>query len=226
LSVDEALADAANRSIDDRPNELGPLAVGLLKGVVYRSSDESRWLQLNRVQGPLRDYMKVVGLELFIDDAEGYAFLRSLEAEDGPTDALPRLVARRPLTYGVSLLLALLRRRLAEFETTGDAKLVMSRSEIADLVSVFQASSTNEVKLLTRVEADIGKIVDLGFLRALTARAKRGEEPSYEVRRILKAFVDAQWLTEFDQRLAEYRSGKASKDPEPSLDAEKEGDDD
>jgi hypothetical protein len=27
----------------------------------------------------------------------------------------------------------------------------------------------------------------------------------FEVRRILKAFVDAQWLTEFDQRLAVYR---------------------
>jgi hypothetical protein len=26
------------------------------------------------------------------------------------------------------------------------------------------------------------------------------------VRRILKAFVDAQWLAEFDQRLASYRS--------------------
>jgi hypothetical protein len=27
----------------------------------------------------------------------------------------------------------------------------------------------------------------------------------FEVRRILKAFVDAQWLAEFDQRLAAYQ---------------------
>jgi hypothetical protein len=27
----------------------------------------------------------------------------------------------------------------------------------------------------------------------------------FEVRRILKAFVDAQWLAEFDQRLTEYQ---------------------
>ena len=27
----------------------------------------------------------------------------------------------------------------------------------------------------------------------------------FEVRRIIKAFVDAQWLAEFDQRLDEYR---------------------
>jgi hypothetical protein len=28
----------------------------------------------------------------------------------------------------------------------------------------------------------------------------------YEVRRILKAFVDAQWLAEFDQRLTAYQT--------------------
>jgi hypothetical protein len=32
-----------------------------------------------------------------------------------------------------------------------------------------------------------------------------GGDPAFEVRRILKAFVDAQWLAEFDQRLAGYR---------------------
>ena len=31
-------------------------------------------------------------------------------------------------------------------------------------------------------------------------------EPVYEVRRILKAFVDAQWLAEFDARLAAYQA--------------------
>ena len=36
--------------------------------------------------------------------------------------------------------------------------------------------------------------------------------PSFEVRRILKAFVDAQWLADFDARLAAYKlhlSGEA-----------------
>ena len=31
-------------------------------------------------------------------------------------------------------------------------------------------------------------------------------QANYEVRRILKAFVDAQWLAEFDARLASYQS--------------------
>jgi len=42
-------------------------------------------------------------------------------------------------------------------------------------------------------------VIELGFLRRLP-----GEEDTYEVRRILKAFVDAQWLADFDQKLAEY----------------------
>jgi len=34
----------------------------------------------------------------------------------------------------------------------------------------------------------------------------RGSEDRFEVRRMLKSFVDAQWLNEFETRLAEYRA--------------------
>jgi hypothetical protein len=34
----------------------------------------------------------------------------------------------------------------------------------------------------------------------------KNAEQSYEVRRILKAFIDGQWLADFDARLAEYSS--------------------
>ncbi len=189
-------------------NDLGHVVVPLLKGVVYRSTDPTRWLALGRLQGQVRDYVAVVGLELVMDDAEGYAFLRTPPGSDEEADdALPRLVSRRRLTHGVSLLLALLRKRLAEADTEGgDARLVLTRDGIVDLVAVFQPSSTNEARLRERVEADINKVVELGFLHQLHARGRRGEEPSYEVRRVLKAFVDAQWMADFDARLAEYRA--------------------
>jgi hypothetical protein len=41
----------------------------------------------------------------------------------------------------------------------------------------------------------------MGFLRHL-----RGSEDRYEVGRILTSFVDAQWLQDFEARLAGYRS--------------------
>lgn len=44
-------------------------------------------------------------------------------------------------------------------------------------------------------------MAELGFVRRL-----RGQEQMFEVQRILKAFVDAQWLAEFDGRLAAYRA--------------------
>ena len=53
---------------------------------------------------------------------------------------------------------------------------------------------------MDRVDAHINQITEMGFLRRL-----RGTENQFEVRRILKAFVDAQWLSELDQRLAIYR---------------------
>ena len=59
----------------------------------------------------LRDYVAVLGLELVLDEAEGYAFLRARNRDgDETTTKLPRLVARRPLSFPVSLLLALLRK--------------------------------------------------------------------------------------------------------------------
>ena len=51
--------------------------------------------------------------------------------------------------------------------------------------------------------------VDRGLLRCMRAAAgglARGGRTAFEVRRILKAFVDAQWLGELDARLAAYRA--------------------
>lgn len=172
----------------------------LMKGVVYRESDPLLWQRLLDLQARVRDHVAVIGLELILDEAEGYAYLRQRECDDAQRE-LPRLIPRRQLSYPVSLLLALLRKRLAEFDADSvDERLIVDRAQILELVRLFLPDASNEAKLFDRVEANIGKIVELGFLRRL-----HGSEERYEVRRILKAFVDAQWLGEFAARLAEYR---------------------
>jgi len=105
-------------------------------------------------------------------------------------------------------MLALLRKRMAEFDAGGgDTRLVLSRDDIAELVRVFLPDGTNEARLIDQVDATITKVVDLGFLRRLKPAAGGGQDRGhYEVRRILKAFVDAQWLAEFDARLEVYRT--------------------
>ena len=190
-------------------NDLSVLVVTLLKGVIYREVDGNLWNGLLNLQSRIRDYIAVLGLELEFDEAEGYAFLRSrMDAEEDGGPKIPRLVARRPLSFPVSLLLALLRKKLAEFDASGnDIRLVLSRDEIVELVRVFLPESSNESRVIDQIETHINKIVELGFLRKLKPVANTARQMAmYEVRRILKTFVDAQWLADFDARLAVYQA--------------------
>jgi hypothetical protein len=182
---------------------LALVLVPLLKGVVYQENAPDQWNALLSLQAQTRDYVSILGLELILNEAEGYAFLRSKpDSESEESGKLPRLVARRPLSFPVSLLLALLRKKLAEFDAKGgDTRLVLSREEIVDAVRIFLPAGSNETRLIDQIGAHIEKVVNLGFMRPL-----KGQDTMLEVRRILKAYVDAQWLSEFDQRLQEYRS--------------------
>lgn len=188
--------------------DLSALVIGLLKGVLYQESDASQWSVLIRLQPRVRDYVAVLNLELVLDEAEGYAFLRAKpDSDDDSAPKPPRLVARRPLSFPVSLLLALLRKKLAEFDAGGgDTRLVLSRDDIVELVRVFLPDSSNEAKLIDQIETHLNKIVELGFLRRLKPSGGGSATMVFEVRRILKAFVDAQWLADFDARLAAYQA--------------------
>ncbi len=180
--------------------ELSRVVVPLLRGVVYQEEDPGRWNLLLKLEAGVRDYVAVLGLELILDRAEGYAFLRS-RPDDGGEAPSPRLIARRRLSYPVSLLLALLRKKLAEFDAAGgDTRLILSRDEVVELVRIFLPEGSNEAKLIDQVDATLNKIAALGFVRRL-----RGQADMIEVRRIIKAFIDAQWLADFDERLAGYR---------------------
>ena len=102
----------------------------------------------------------------------------------------------------MSLLLALLRKKLAEFDAlSAETRLVLTRDQIAEMVRLFMPESSNEVRLLGQIDTHLNKVVELGFLRRL-----HGEPDLFEVRRILKAYIDGQWLAEFETRLADYRS--------------------
>lgn len=183
--------------------EIGSIIVPLLKGVIYMEESPALWESLLGLQAAVKDYVAVIGLELILDESEGYAFVRSRPESDETTDVgnLPRLVTRRQLSYPVSLLLALLRKKLAESDAGGaDTRMILSRDEVVEMVRIFLPAGSNEVKLIDRVDAHLNKIAELGFVRRL-----RGQKDMIEVRRIIKAFVDAQWLQQLDERLAEYR---------------------
>ena len=187
-------------------NDLSQLAIRLLRGMLFRDNDPRLWESLIDLQIRVREYMDTLQLDLTIDEAEGYAFLHS--RTDEVDKRWPRLIARHPLSFRVSLLLALLRRKLVEFDATGgETRLVLSREEISEMVRLFLPDDSNEVRLMERLDTDLNRIVDLGFLRRMnvSGSAVMGTR-SFEVQRFLRAFVDAQWLAEFDARLAGYRA--------------------
>jgi hypothetical protein len=176
----------------------------LLKGPIFRDQHERAWDALLHMSARVKDYVEVMGLRVVIDEVEGYAFLQSKpDAEDevhDPRTRPPRLMPRRSLSYPVSLLVVLLRKRLAEFDAGADGtRLMITRDEIVEMIRTFLPAGTNEARLVDQIDGHINKVVDLQFLR----RA-RGQEQLFEVQRIIKAFVDGQWLADFETNLAQY----------------------
>lgn len=185
-------------------NALSLALISLMRGVTDRENDPTLWQWVTGLQARIRDHVGVLGLELILNEAEGYAYLRQRPPRAGEEE-LPRLVRRHQLGYQASLLLTLLRKKLAEFDaTSGEARLIVSRDDIVEMMRLFLPDTANQARLTERIEIHINRIVEMGFLRRL-----RGADNQFEVRRILKAFVDAQWLGELDRNLTAYRDHAA-----------------
>lgn len=179
-------------------HQISSAIIRLMNGVVYRETHEEAWRTLDRHAGAVRDHFAEIGVDVIVDDIEGYAYLRSSEPVEGE-DPLPRLVKRRALTYNASILLLLLRKRLAEFESGGDeGKLVLDRDQILELLRIYMRDSTNEARTVAQIDQTIAQVAKLGFLRELPGSG------AWEVKRILKAYVDAETMADFASRLEEY----------------------
>ena len=179
--------------------ETSSVIIKLFGGVLYKNDSPKEWLELEKSFAPISDYLKVLGVEPIFDEAEGYAYLKTIEMEED----FPKLLRRRTLSYKVSLLLVLLRKRLTQFEMQSDeSRAIITKEEIVEMFELFLDESFNEVKQVKEIESHIKKVVDLGFLKKLK------NSDSYEIKRVIKSFVDAQWLDSFDKRLEEYRGVK------------------
>ena len=70
----------------DEP-DLSLAVIQLMKGVVYRDTHERAWQHLLRLQPQVRDYVAVLGLQVLVDEAEGYAFCRQRPPDEVRDDA-------------------------------------------------------------------------------------------------------------------------------------------
>jgi len=176
----------------------------LFKGLFYKSDHEKGWEELiGNSHGAIKDYFEVIGLDVMIDESEGYAYLQNIEYEDDEP-SVPKLIKSRELSYKVSLLCVLLRKKIADFDMQNEeTKAVVSREEIKEQILLFLPDKTNEVKMIKEIETTIKKVEELGFLRRL-----KNQDGVYEIKRSIKAFVDASWLDDFSQKLQQYKEAK------------------
>jgi len=113
---------------------------------------------------------------------------------------LPRLMARTQLSYALSLLLLLLRKKLGEYDAhEGDSRLILTTGEMTELLAPFFPPVTDQIRFSDMAARQVQRAEELGFLRRLP-----GEEASYEVLPLLRSFITAEWLQDFDERLKTY----------------------
>jgi hypothetical protein len=187
--------------MNDNKNILpyAPAILQLLRGIVYFEDNRDTWNLLIQYKEKINLYFQSIGIDLFVFESEGFAYLKQQKREEELK--LPQLIEKRSLSYPVTLLLILLRERLYEQEASieGSVKLVLSRIQIKDLILPFLPTNTNEAKVLDKIDPHINKLIEYGFLRKL-----KDDTNKFEVKRILKAKISMEELTEIKSKLESY----------------------
>ncbi len=176
--------------------------IALLKGIVYDYQKET-WENLLRYEPDVKKYFLPVGLQLYLNKSEGFAYLYQKEWEAEET-ALPKLVEKRQLNFFTSLSL-LLRKYLLEQDAQGGAvRSIISEQEIINRAKVFLPKAPDEAKQQEKIVATINKVIEIGFLRKLEDNQRNYELHS----RIIKGFVNADVVDEALKKLQAYASEK------------------
>jgi hypothetical protein len=176
-----------------------PLIIKLLQGVVYY--DDKQWEQLISYAVSIRRHFVAIGLDLHLDEAEGYAYLTQPEDEES-SDNLPRLVRRMPLTYNATLLCVLLRESLQQFNARSpdEPRHILNRAQIQEMMQFFFAEQMDMIRLERQIDSSIRQVENIGFLKKLN----NDNEELYEVRRIIKAKISADTLVDIRDQLKDY----------------------
>ena len=181
--------------------EFTPLSfvkVRLLREVIYRK-DRDDWETLRSNVDKIRHYFGQIGLQLVVDDAEGFAFLQQIEING--VDRVPRLTQKRPLNYQTTLLLVCLREEFCRFDTKSpdETRLTKTSGELQNLLSAFIPDSTNQVRDASKINSAVQRMVDLGFLEKIS-----DDPETFEVKPIVKAKIGPEQLRDIKERLQQY----------------------
>ncbi|MBC9931234.1 DUF4194 domain-containing protein [Chitinophaga qingshengii] len=174
----------------------------LMQGPVYEE-DKAYWKDLLGWQTELSKYLNQVGLQLIINESDGFARILQPEADDTSGDKpLPRLMRKTRLTYEATLLCIVLREALDEFDIKGNGtRLFMTQKEIKERLALFFKERNNKSKLLKDLNKPINSLLNIGILKATREDAANKELHQYEVKRVIKALVNNEKLEEIKSKL-------------------------
>lgn len=176
--------------------------ISLLKGVVY-DTQKIAWANLIDYETDVKKYFSTIGLDLYLDKSEGYAYLKQIEFEEEVE--IPKVAEKRQLNFHVSLLCLVLRKYLLEHDAQGGTvRAIISQQEIINRVKLFMPTAPDESKQQDKIIATINKVIlEMGFLRKL-----EDNTDNYEVHRIIKGYVNADEIDDTLKRLENYATEK------------------
>jgi hypothetical protein len=178
--------------------------IKLLQGPVY-ADEKNIWRDLLAWQSSIKDYYEKMGIELVINEPDGFARILQPEVQEDEVSPLPRLMRKQSLTFDASLLCVLVRQMLEEFDTKSDGtKLFVTQRDIKERIEVFFAEQTNKSKLWRELSRPIETLVKIGILKTTREDALNKDNNQYEVKRIVKALVNNDKLEEFKNKLTVY----------------------
>jgi hypothetical protein len=187
---------------EDKETAFSRGVVALMKSHVNKERDPEIWETILEQRFRIYDYIEKIGLELVLDELDGYAYLKQRDYQPGEEE-IPRLIPRHQLSYPVSLLLVLLRKRLLESDSdAAGGRLILAKEQIVELIKVYLKDSVNEAKIVGDIGRYIERLCEMGFLRRLGV--KDNTEERYEAQRIIRGIVNGEWLHDFDKKLEDY----------------------
>lgn len=190
------------------------IAIKLLRGPVYKNKEKIElWISLTSHKKQLDDYFSYIGLRVFLDEEDGYAFLeqigdnlaRGMEEENEEeseisTTQLPKLIKKAPLSYDVSMLCVLLRYELEKFENsqTESEALILRKSEIYSLYKSFTKEKADEFKQIKDLDRALRTLCNLTFLftKDKLDQGDISDDMEFEVSPIIKAKIDIDFMKE------------------------------
>jgi Domain of unknown function (DUF4194) len=178
--------------------------IKLLQGPVY-ADDKNIWRELTQWPSAIQEYFGKIGMELVINEQDGFARVLQPDIDEHDDNPLPRLMKKQTLNYEATLLAVILREGLEEFDIKSDGnKFYLTQKEIKERIELFYKEQSNKSKLWKDLSKPITGLLNIGILKLNREDAANKDNNKYEVKRIIKAFISNEKLEEIKNKLNNY----------------------